>query len=260
MNWLEGIVLGLLQGITEILPVSSDGHLALLLHFWRISPSVRLNLTAALHLGTALAILIFMLPRIFTLMRNLADTQSPVRNHARRLILLIIIGTLPALGAGLLLEPWVESLFVQKIVTSILFLINGTLLFTTRFARNRNRPIELPLGILIGLIQSTAILPAISRSGTTFSLALLLGVNTATAFEFSFLLALPVTLGAAIWELLKLDFSLLSPGPVISGIMVAGITGYLMLMILRRVIISRNFWWFGIYCWALGLLSLLLLR
>ncbi|MEN9979816.1 MAG: undecaprenyl-diphosphate phosphatase [candidate division WOR-3 bacterium] len=260
MNWLEGIVLGLLQGITEILPVSSDGHLALLLHFWQISPSVRLNLTAALHLGTALAILIFMLPRIITLVRNLADTLPPVRNHARRLILIIIIGTLPALGAGLLLEPWVESLFVQKIVPSILFLINGTLLFTTRFARNRNRPIELPLGMLIGLIQSTAILPAISRSGTTISLALLLGVNTATAFEFSFLLALPVTLGAAIWELLKLDFSLLSPGPVISGIIVAGITGYLMLMILRRVIISRNFWWFGIYCWALGLLSLVLLR
>lgn len=260
MSWLAGIILGLVQGITEILPISSDGHIALLLQYWQLPDSVRLNLTAALHLGTSLAILIFMFGKVKIILRNLTAPQPDTRKDARKLILMIIVSSLPVVLAGISLEHTVEKILNRAWLISVLFLLNGTLLFLTRFSRAVQRRISVRIALLIGLIQATAIFPSISRSGTTISLALLFGVDATDAFEFSFLLALPVTFGASVFELLKIDFSLLSPGSVITGITVAGLVGYLMMNLLKKMVISRGFFWFGVYCWGVGLVSLLIFR
>jgi undecaprenyl-diphosphatase len=260
MNWLEAIGLGLIQGITEILPVSSDGHLALLLQYWQLPPAIRLNLTAALHLGTALAILVYMSGRVKNIVRDLFSPAAEIKNAARRLVLMLVIAALPVVISGLLLEDSVARLFNRMQLIALLFIVNGTLLFLTRFFRPAPRPITPLRALLIGLIQTTALLPAISRSGTTISLALLMGVNAAEAFEFSFLLALPVTLGAALFELLKIDFTALSPGMVLVGIASAGLSGVLMLIFLRKLVVSRNFFWFGVYCWIIGLATLIFSR
>ncbi len=259
MTWLQGILLGLVQGITEIFPISSDGHLALLLIFYKIPEAVRLNLTAALHLGTALAILLFMFNRVKNILTGMVHPDPVIRKDNRQLVLFIIIGSLPAVIAGTLLEKPVTELFSAHRLIGIFFFLNGILLFLTRFTTPDRKRLNLFRTLLIGLIQATAILPAISRSGTTISLALLLGINRTQAFEFSFLLALPITLGAAAFELLKIDFSQLSLFAVVGGIVVAGVTGFLMLVALRRLIVTRNFYLFGIYCWLIGILTLIIL-
>ena len=221
---------------------------------------VRLNLTAALHLGTALAILIYLSGRVKNIFLELTTPFPAIRHRARSRLLMLAIGSLPVVIVGLAAENIVDKLFNHPQLIALLFIINGTLLFITRFSRPASLPINLRHALLIGLIQTTALLPAISRSGTTISLALLLGISATEAFEFSFLLALPVTLGAAAFELLKIDFSVLAPGPVVAGIVTAGLSGYLMLLFLRKLVISRNFYWFGVYCWAVGLATLVLVR
>jgi undecaprenyl-diphosphatase len=253
MGWLEGLVLGLVQGVTEILPISSDGHLAVLLNIWQIPPAVRVNLTAALHLGTALAIILFLAGKLRAILAGLFSSVSEVKNENRRLVLLIVLASLPAVLTGLVFEDRVERIFTNNLAIALFFLLNGTLIFLTRYAREQGRRIDLKQALLIGLIQTTALLPAISRSGTTISLALLLGLGRTQAFEFSFLLAVPITAGAALFELLKVDFSVLAPGPVILGIIISFLTGYLMILLLRRLVLSRAFSWFGVYCWVAGL-------
>ncbi len=259
MNWLQGILLGLLQGITEILPISSDGHLALLLTLYKIPETVRLNLTAALHLGTALAILVFMFKRVKEVFTGTLSPDPATRKNNRRLVLYLFIGSLPAVIAGTVLEKHVAEIFSSPKTIGVLFLCNGTLLFITRFANPREKSINLYRTLLIGLIQASAILPAVSRSGTTIGLALLLGINRGLAFEFSFLLALPITLGAAVFELSKINFTQIGLLSVLLGIITAGIAGFLMLITLRRLVIARNFYLFGVYCWLIGIVTLITL-
>ncbi|MGQ9708763.1 MAG: undecaprenyl-diphosphate phosphatase [bacterium] len=260
MNWLEGVVLGLVQGVTEILPVSSDGHLAVLLQIWQIPEVVRVNLTAVLHLGTAMAILFFLIGRVKAIIFGFFKSDPKQRHENRRLVMLIAVASVPAVLAGLVLEKLVERAFVVNSVIAFFFIVNGAIVFLTRYARHRHRQVDVKTAFLIGLVQATAILPAISRSGTTISLALFLGLSSAQAFEFSFLLALPITFGAAFFELLKVDFSVLTPAPVILGIIVSFGVGFLMINLLRRAVLSRGFSWFGVYCWVAGLAVLLLLR
>lgn len=259
MGWIESIVLGIVQGVTEILPVSSDGHLAVLQYLWNVPEDVRINLTAALHLGTALALLVFFSGRVKEIIVGAFARDRKQRNESRSLIRLLIVASLPAVIAGLLLDNFVEGLFTRPTVIGTLFILNGAVLFFTRFARVREVPLNWWRALLVGLAQSAAILPAISRSGMTISMALFLGMAGYQAFEFSFLLALPITLGAALFELLRLDFSVLAPGPVVGGILTAGCVGFLMILSLRQLVVRRRFFLFAGYCVLLGVLILIFL-
>lgn len=260
MGWLEGVILGLIQGITEILPISSDGHLAVLQYIWRIPESVRVNLTATLHLGTALAIFFFLIGRLKEIGRGIFAPALNVRRESRRWVMLIAIASIPAVVVGIFLENKLEKVFTNISAIGIFFLINGAFIFFSRYAHIRDEQIDLKRVLLIGLIQATAILPAISRSGVTIGLALFLGLSRKQAFDFSFLLALPITFGAAIYELLKVDYSVLAPVPVILGVVVATIVGCLMMNLLKRLVLTHNFYWFGVYCWIAGLAVLIFLR
>lgn len=260
MSLLQGFLLGLVQGITEILPISSDGHLAILQYIWHIPTPVRVNLTAALHLGTALAILLAFWRRLKEIITGAFAPEPTKRWENIKLVMFIFVASLPTVFAGLFVNDLIEKFFTQSICIGIFFLLNGTLLFLTRYAKEKRNSLNWATTILVGLIQTTALLPAVSRSGTTISLALLLGIPRKKAFDFSFLLAVPVTLGAALFELLQLDFSLLTPGAVFLGIFIAGATGVLMIFLLRRLVVSQRFFGFGVYCWIAGLVVLLFLR
>ncbi len=260
MSWLQGTILGLIQGITEILPISSDGHLAVLQYIWHTPQSARVNLTAALHLGTALAILFFLKGRLKEIVKGIFASDSSVRWNNIRLVILIVIASIPAIIVGIFFEDRVEMAFSNIFVIGIFFLVNGIFVFLSRVARKREEEIDLKKALLIGLIQTTAIMPAISRSGTTIGLALLLGLNRAQAFDFSFLLALPITFGAAVYELPKVDFSVIAPESVVMGIIVAAFVGFIMMILLKRLVLSRGFCWFGVYCWIVGLAVLIFLR
>ncbi|MEO0019429.1 MAG: undecaprenyl-diphosphate phosphatase [candidate division WOR-3 bacterium] len=260
MGWLEGAILGMVQGITEILPISSDGHLAVLQYIWQLPESSRLNLTAALHLGTALAILLFLIGRLKKIGKGIFAPDPSARSRNLQLVFFVILASIPAVIAGILLENKVERVFENIYLVGTFFLVNGTFVFLTRFPGKQKGKIDLKTALLIGLIQVAAIMPAISRSGMTIGLGLILGLTSEEAFDFSFLLALPITLGAAVYELIKVDFSILPSGPVILGIIVATCTGFLMMILLKKLVLSRGFYWFGVYCWVAGLAVLIFLR
>ncbi len=260
MRWLESLVVGLVQGVTEILPVSSDGHLAVLEYLWNIPEHIRVNLTAALHLGTAVALIVFFAPKLSDIIRGLFAIEPAQRSQSQQLVFMVLVSSLPAVIVGLLFGKFVENIFTSSKAIGWFFCLNGLLLLATRFAPNRDKSINWGEALLIGTIQATALLPAISRSGTTIGLALLLGIRRYEAFEFSFLLAIPITVGAAVFELLHFDFSVIALGPVILGIITAGVAGFFMILLLRRLVLSRWFFLFGIYCWFVGLAVLLFLR
>ena len=141
-------------------------------------------------------------------------------------------------------------------------MINGLLLISTRFVQHRNafQEINWRHALIIGIFQVAAILPAISRSGITISLGLLMGLNHRDAFDFSFLLAIPITLGAAAFELVKMDFSTISVVAVLLAILSGGAVSFLMLTFLRKLVLGKYFYIFAFYCWTIGILVVLFLR
>ncbi|MGQ9678905.1 MAG: undecaprenyl-diphosphate phosphatase [bacterium] len=260
MNWVVSFILGLVQGVTEILPISSDGHLAVIQYILKIPQQVRVNLTAALHLGTSLAIVGFFAKRIKEIIQGAFSADSEQRSHNRGLMLIVFLGSFPAGLAGLLIGDIVETTFANLKTIGVFFLINGVVLFSTVFPRKKETALSWRQALLIGMIQATAIFPAISRSGTTIALALLLGVKRYQAFEFSFLLAIPITLGAAVYELLHFDFAVITWNQVLLGVVTAGLFGISMILLLRRFVLSRWFFLFGIYCWLLGIVVIFFLH
>jgi undecaprenyl-diphosphatase len=244
-------ILGILQGLTEFLPISSSGHLVLaqkVLGFE--SPGVYLELL--LHLATLLAILVFFFKDIL----GLFHFKGPLREHW---LFLIIIGTVPIAIVGYLFQERVELAFESATSTSIFLCVNGLILLST-FLRKGGRTRILPWqAVLIGCAQALALFPGISRSGSTIACALLLGLEGRTAFKFSFLLSIPAILGAGLLKLFGAEggeFGISLGVPML----LAFVFGMLALFILRRVVITRRFGYFGVYTLVLGALLLILLR
>ncbi|MBN2538263.1 undecaprenyl-diphosphate phosphatase [candidate division WOR-3 bacterium] len=260
MTLLESVLLGLVQGATEFLPVSSSGHLLLVEHLLAVPAEVRLALTAALHLGTAFALLGYFARRIGGLAAGLWARGPARRRASLGFAGLVLLGSLPAAGVGLGLGDAVDAAFSRPAVAGAMLLVTGGLLFATRYARDRSRPVGWRVALLVGLAQAVAIMPGISRSGATISVALLLGVGAVEAFEFSFLLSIPAVLGAAGLELARFDWSVVRPLSVAVGAVVALAAGLGALVLLRRAVVGRWLPWFAPYCWLVGTLVLLLLR
>lgn len=260
MTLLQAILLGLLQGATEYLPVSSSGHLLLLQHFWAIPQHVRLALTATLHAGTALALLAYFGRTIGGLLASLVGRHRYSGIDGWRKIGYIALGTIPAAAAGLFLESFIVSRASSPASTGAMLLVTAALLLATRWAvREGGRMSWLP-ALAIGLAQAVAILPGVSRSGATIGVALLIGIGREEAFEFSFLLSVPVVLAAAVREMIRLDLSVVSPVPLAMGIGTAFVVGLGALTLLRRLVVGRRLWWFSVYCATVGLLVLFLVR
>jgi undecaprenyl-diphosphatase len=244
-------ILGILQGLTEFLPISSSGHLVIgqrLLGFE--SPGIYLEI--ALHLATFLTVVVFFHRDV----RRLFLWKRPVKNHW---LFLIALGTVPAAAAGLIFGDSIERLFESWRSVSVLLCVNGLILFATFLRRGGRSVIEPRDAILIGCAQALAILPGISRSGSTIACALLLGIEGRTAFKFSFLLSLPAILGAGLLKIVEAKgegFAMDLGVPML----LAFLFGLVALVILRRVVITRKFGYFGIYTLALGVLLLIFLR
>ena len=253
MDYHQAIALGLLQGATEFLPVSSSGHLAILSHIYRMPEQVRLGLTAALHAGTAVSLLVFFSRRIAAIARDAVSREQAVRNASWRYMGKIALATAPAALVGLLLVPFIDRAFAAMLAVGAMLLVTGTLLFITRLRPEAARPLGWGRALAIGAAQAFAILPGISRSGATIAAGLLLGLSRREAFEFSFIMSVPIVIVAALRELVRLDWQILAPGPVALGILLAFVSGLGALVLLRRAVLGRRFYLFGIYCWLAGL-------
>ena len=256
MSWWEGVLLGVVQGLTEFLPISSSGHLVIVEAALGITtPGVVIEVV--LHVATLLAVVIVYRKVLW----RLAGGAVVGDRTAWRYIGLLAIGTVPAALAGLFLEEWFERTFRSLLLVGLNFLITGTVLWSTRGrVRHAERPSPSTKGAFgIGMAQALAILPGISRSGTTVAAALWLGVDPVRAAEFSFLLAVPAIAGAAVLQIPNLSGGLASAGalPVAAGFLAALVSGVAAIRLLIFLLRNKAFHRFAPYCWGIGAITIL---
>ena len=251
MTIFEAILLGIIQGLTEFLPISSSGHLVIGQKMLGISVAGNVY-EIVVHLGTLVSILIVFWNDIWQLLTSLKSEST--RNY----FIAIAIGTLPAVLVGFLLRDVITEAFESIEVVAITLIITGIILFTTKFIKTKTSDISIGRGLLIGIAQAMAIVPGISRSGITISLGMHLGVAPDKAAKFSFLLGIPVIVGAGLLTGLDL-FELSEPILPWSVLLVAFISsllvGWISLKWLLGLIKLGKFHWFGVYCIVVGLIS-----
>ncbi len=255
MTWWQALVLGVVQGLTEFLPISSSGHLVVAEAAIGLrTPGVVVEV--ALHVATLLAVVLVYRARLWELM---GGTLRGNRD-AMRYVGLLIIGTVPAALAGLLLEEFFERVFDSLLFVGIHFLLTGGILWSTRWVMGQGTE-ALPTArgaVGIGIAQALAILPGISRSGTTVAAGLWLRLDPVRAAEFSFLLALPAIAGAAILQLpdLSIGVGSVGAGSLAMGFVTALVAGVVAIRLLIALLRRRAFYQFAPYCWALGAVTI----
>lgn len=262
MGIFQVVILGVVQGLTEFLPISSDGHLAVFRNLLSVPSSHALALDVALHGGTFLSILVFFRQDIVQMIGStFAKTPSPERELERRRVLFIIIATVVTGVFGLSLKGPVESVnsFLPAaglgFLITTLFLLGGELGATSRLTYTFAE-MSLWQPVLLGAVQGLAVWPGLSRSGSTIGLALFMGWAWDDAARFSFLMAIPALAGALLLE--AKDISVLpDPGVVAVGVVVAFFTGLAALSLLMRFLAGRRLWPFAIYTTLLAIYALL---
>ncbi len=264
-NMSIAAILGIVQGITEFLPISSSGHLVILQHILGIK-SVELFLDVSLHIGTLFAVIIFLRKELISLFSSIL-TREPNKVttfgiSSMRLILYIIVGTFFTGMIGLLGEKHFTFLFAAPAYVGISLIITGIILLLSKLGETRTKSaiLSLPISIIIGLFQGIAVIPGISRSGTTISFGLLLGLKRDIAFKFSFLLSIPAVLGALFLEMRHFESSHFGLVSIIIGMVLAFVTGYLSLIWLKKLVNKGRFYIFAPYCILLGILTFITLK
>ncbi len=265
MTYLQAILLGIVQGITEFLPISSDGHLVIFQHLFGLKQDM-MFFDVMVHFATLLVVFVYFRRDIAALIatffgRN-ADAWPHTPGNGRRVVAWIVLGTIPAVFVGLFLKDAVESTF-----KSVAF-AGGGLLFTALLLTigsragggDKESSALSPAGALaIGIAQAIAPLPGVSRSGSTIATGLLLKLDRKEAARFSFLLAIPAILGATVLELKDvLESGISDIGPVLVGMVVAFIAGMFALNLLVRVLQRGKLIWFAGYCVIAGIVAILL--
>lgn len=271
MSWSAAVVMGLVQGIAEFLPISSSGHLAIAGELLGATTDIPEFFDVLLHLGTLIAVFVFYWSDILDMIRefvagvqDLAHRKTPVPvPPARRLILLLIVATLP-LVLVLPVKEYIERMSGNLYFVALALLLTGCLLFLSdrvRKGRKNERTASVTDALLIGLAQAVATCPGISRSGTTITAGCLVGLDRKFAVRFSFLMSIPAVLGANLLSLLDVAESGVNwpevPGYLL-GVAVAAVSGYACLRLLKMIAEKGRFGWFAYYCWGVGLVTILL--
>ncbi len=246
---LKEIILAAVQALTEFLPVSSDGHLAIVSN---IIGSVDLFFITFLHLASLLAVIIFTRKEIFDILKFNKDSW--------RIIKYIVIGITPAIIFGFFFNDIIEQTLSSFLLISIFFLFNGIVVLSTKFTKAFGKELNNKNTFAIGLMQALALLPGISRSGMTISTGLFFGIDRKKAFKFSFLMFVPLSIGAFVLELIKYPNSInnLPVLTLVFSFIVCFILSLLSLNLLNYIINSDKFWVFGIYCFLIAVFSFLL--
>jgi undecaprenyl-diphosphatase len=266
------VILGIIQGLTEFLPISSSGHLVLSQQLFGMKePELLLNIS--LHLGTlaavcivfykeirAILIALMQFPRLFKQNGGLKNLLSG--NEQYRLVLMILIGSIPTAILGLLFHSIADQIFNSVEIVGCMLLVTGTFLWMTRHVAlgglNINK-MKAKDAIRVGIAQGLAIMPGISRSGATISTALYLGIDRELAGRYSFLLSIPAIGGALLLELdSSLAVSSVPLATILVGVLTAGATGWVALILLLRLVKRGKLYLFAPYCWLVGVAALVL--
>ncbi|MBK6766830.1 MAG: undecaprenyl-diphosphate phosphatase [bacterium] len=260
MTMWEAIVLGIVQGITEFLPISSDGHLVIVQHFLGLTEPL-LTFDIFIHLGTLAAVLIYFRKLIASHAFGVFD--PPRRHESWRVILMVALATVPAVIIGLLLKEHIEETFGSAAIAAACWLIMGLLLiYSTRFAGRTNRleDVRASDAWWIGTAQVFALLPGISRSGMTIITGMARGMAPVEAARFSFLMAIPAISGAALLQLKDVDQAgIWTDSIMLSGALAAFVVGFAAIALLLKLLNSGNLKPFGIYCICASIVAFLFL-
>ncbi len=272
MDFYHAVTLGIVQGLTEFLPISSSGHLVLFQTLLGLEEP-ELLFDIAVHVGTLVAVCLFYFRDIKEIVRTVFSKSVWSNNNGGvgkqiketpeiRLFFLIIVGTVPTVCLGLAFRPIAHTLFSSIRIVGSMLLITGLALWLTRRTQatgRRTGELTLRDALYIGVVQGLAILPGISRSGATIAIGLLRGIDRKTAARYSFLLSIPAILGALVLGCLDISGATAhrqATGIMVGGALVAFVVGYLALRILVYMIQKGRFFIFAPYCWLLGTLCL----
>lgn len=252
---IKTIILGIIQGLTEWLPISSTGHLKLaenLLKFFGPKDSLIFEFT--LHIGTLIVVLIFFREDVKKLVSALIHLNF--KDEYGKLIPRIVVGTIPAAAIGMILKNSVEQTFQSILPLAVAFILCGVMLYSTKASKEKTDEIGYSTATIIGIAEGLSIIPGISRSGTTIAVALLFGIKREKAFHFSFLLSIPAIIGALGLEFYDASsvvaLARLGWIDIAAGVVAAMVVGYFALKLLWRILTNRKFHLFAIYCWMLG--------
>ncbi|MEA1883212.1 MAG: undecaprenyl-diphosphate phosphatase [Thermotogota bacterium] len=248
-EFFQSFSAGIIQGTTEFLPVSSSGHLFLFRNFFNIDFGT--DYVVLLHFGTLLAVLFFFWKDIWQIIHGLFTKNF----YSWKLFFALIIGTIPAAVSGLLIEEFLEQHLTSNLTIGISLIITGVFLFFSDYLKKTDysiKQIGMKKAFFIGIFQALAIIPGLSRSGLTLFGALLLGVKREDAFKFSFLLSIPVILGSTILKMGQISQS----AQGLLGFVVAAISGFFALWLLKILTRTKKLKYFAFYCWIMGILVL----
>jgi len=263
LTLFDAIILGLLQGFTEFLPVSSSGHLAIAQSVLKLSQPP-LFLDSMLHFGTLLAVILYFRADIIDIIKSVLGIKIDGKdsNIYRKLAIYLIIGSIPAAIVGISLESLVEKSFASLPFVAVMLIVTGVILWISDSINSENhsyRDISMLDSIWVGLAQAIAILPGLSRSGSTITASLWRGMDRDAAARFSFLLSIPVILGASALSLYKalgdgsINFSL-----VFTGSLIAFLSGLIAIRMLIYLLKRERFIIFSAYCFVVGTLILII--
>jgi undecaprenyl-diphosphatase len=258
MNWFEALVLGLIQGLTEFLPVSSSGHLEITKSLFGVDPEASFFFTVAVHGATVLSTLVVFRKEIVNLLTGSLKFKM---NDETSYVLKIFLSMIPVGIAGVLLKDPIESLFDGNLVfIGLMLLVTSGLLAAAHFMKKRDRPIGYKDAFLIGLAQAIAVIPGISRSGSTIATGLMIGNKKEEIAKFSFLMVLIPVIGANLIEIFSGDIIMTGTGwgVILTGFVAAFVSGYFACTWMIALVKKSKLIWFSIYCAVIGLLSILL--
>lgn len=254
MEILKAIILGIVQGLTEFLPVSSSGHLVIgseLLNFQEQG----VVFDVFLHLGTLLSVIVVFRSELLNMIK--APFLYMAGNREQSVItfflwdLYVVIATLPAVVVGLFFKDQIEQLFGSVVVAYCMLVVTGTIMIIAKYLPEKQEPVNWWRSILVGCAQACAILPGLSRSGSTIFVGMILGIPRETIARFSFIMSVPAILGAAVLQMDRLLENPPGTGVWLNlglGTLMAAVSGYLAIKLLLDIIRRNRLQWFGYYC------------
>jgi len=266
VNLIRAIILGIVQGLTEFLPISSSGHLVLFQHFFQQGKEQAndISLEAFLHLGSLLAVVIYFRKDLLDLLKSMfhwkRSLDSSKHYRSRMVIVYLALSTLVTGLIYVLFGDLIKATFAQPLFVALMLSVTGLILLASDTVRKSDIPasgLGIIRSIIIGLGQGISMLPGISRSGTTIAASLLCGVKRADAARFSFLLSIPAILFANLNEIPTLqNLSAYMLTCYIAGALTAFVSGYIVIEVLIRVIQASKLKYFAIYCWLVSALTI----
>ena len=256
MDYLQSLVLGIVQGIAEWLPISSSGHLVIAQEMLGLDADENLLFDLVVHLGSIAAVCIYFRKELVDIIRAVATPKArrgAKEESLRTLGLLLLVATIPAALVGVAVSDWIDSIFTLWLV-GVALVVNACMLFAADrlSSRGTKRVAGLLDSIVVGLFQVVSIIPGISRSGWTISGGIFRGLEKETAATFAFLLSVPILVGAFLFGFVTLDSYDLEAGPALLGFAAALLSGLASIGVLLRAVRAGRFWVFGVYCVIIG--------